>query len=304
MPRSITFDTPTDPVQFGPMQARPRVLMGLAITSLARWFAAYLVPYSRILDEHHTGFAFTTVQLENALPDLRFTDADWYTVTAHVTASDSAKYLHLRTDIEARLQAGAVGSRPVATFHADMRVVTVVEPLTLSGEPGVLPKSLFDRFLPDEIYRPDRSAITRATTPPDGNEIFRDGDTEVVLYRSQCEVADQWSFIEVLERLTANRERLFVGNAAPADVGRLAVAQPVRKTVAVFHRAMYVFDTCNITTRLLASPDEEGQLAFVHTLHDPAHPGPCLTAWEIVPNPPRPQEQLPQKVAQDSRAYT
>lgn len=285
MPRTITFETPTNPTQFGPDQIRPRVLLGLAITSLGRWFAAHLVPYSRLLNDYRTGFVFTTVQLDNALPDLRFADADWLAVTSRVTVSNSAKYLQLTVDIHSRLHTQESATRRVASFQADLRVVTIVESQALTGTPGTLPGPLYARFLPEEIYQPDRTAIARAATPPEGKEIFNSNGQETILCRSHCEVADQWSFIEVLELLTTARERLFVQGAVPAAVGHLAVAQPVRNIVGVFHRAMYVFDTCRITTRVVSSPAEDTSLTFTYSLHDPARPGTCVTAWETVSMP-------------------
>jgi hypothetical protein len=285
MPRAITFETPTGPTQFGPEQIRPRVLLGLAMTSLGCWFAAHLVPHSRLLNDYRTGFVFTTVQLDNALPDLRFADADWLAVTSRVTVSDSAKYLHLTVDIDARLDTQESATRRVASFNADLRAVTVVESEALTATPGTLPGPLYARFLPEEIYQPDRTAIARAATPPEGKEIFNSNGQETILCRSHCEVADQWSFIEVLELLTTARERLFLQSGVPAAVGRLAVAHPVRNIVGVFHRSMYVFDTCRISTRVLTSSTEDSRLTFTYSLDDPARPGTCVTAWENVTMP-------------------
>ncbi|MDF2747331.1 MAG: putative thioesterase [Propionibacteriaceae bacterium] len=285
MPRAVTFETPTNPTQFGPEQIRPRVLLGLAITSLGRWFAAHLVPYSRLLNDYRTGFVFTTVQLDNALPDLRFVDADWLAITSRVRVSSSAKYLQLTVDIHSRLHTQESATRRVASFQADLRVVTIVETDALTGIPGILPDPLYARFMPEEIYQPDRTAITRAATPPAGKEIFNDDGQDIILCRSHCEVADQWSFIEVLELMTTARERLFLQSTVPAAVGRLAVAQPVRNIVGVFHRSMYVFDTCRTTTRVLACPAEDSPLTFVYSLHDPTRPGTCVTAWETVSLP-------------------
>jgi hypothetical protein len=281
VPREITFETPTDPGQFGPEQMRPRVLVGLSMSVLTRWFAAYLVPYSRLLNDHLIGFVFTTVRLDADLPALRFADADWLLTTGRVTASDSAKYLRLDAEIRARLDTQAVSARRVAAFHADMRVVTVVEDLALTAEPGILPENLFTRFQADEIYQPDRAALAQAAVQPDGKEIFAGAVWEFPLCRSQCEVADQWAFTEIMELLTTARERLFLHDATPPPVARLALGSPVRSTGVIFQRALYVFDTCRITTRVLAGADHHDQVVFLHSIDDPAHAAACATAWEI-----------------------
>jgi len=286
--RDVAFQVPTHPGQFGPLQIRPRVLLGLSADALARWLAAYLVPYPRLLADHRTAFVFTTVRLRCDPPQLRLADADWLNVTGRITASGSAKYLRLRTEIAAD-PPDQVVPRAVATFGADLRIVTIVEQRTLTAEPGTLPRDLFALFEPDEIYEPDRAALVREATPPTGEEVCG-AVWETTLYRSHCEVADQWSFIEVMELLTAARERLYLLDGAPSHANRLAVARPIVATTAVFQRARYIFDTCRITTRLLvrdgaAGPDDSG--FFLHALDDPAHAGRCLTAWEV----PQPADQ-------------
>lgn len=294
MAREVAFRVPTHPGQFGPLQIRPRTLLGLSADALARWFAAYLVPYPRLLTEHGTAFVFTTVRLDCDDPQLRLADADWLTVTARVTASDSAKYLRLSTRIAALAPPDRSQPRSVAAFRADLRVVTVVEDQTLTAIPGTLPPDLFSRFKPEEIYEPDRAALARDATPPGGKELCG-AAWEPTLFRSHCEVADQWSFIEIMELLTNARERMYLQDAmdheamgtAASPATKLAVARPITATTAVFHRALYLFDTCRITTRLLVPDHIEGRTDgapdspfFLHTLDDPAHPGPCLTAWE------------------------
>lgn len=279
MPRAVTFEVPADPTQFVAAQVRPRALLELSMQAFARWLAAHVVPYSRLLGEHRIGFVFTTVQLDYALPHLRFTDTDRLEVTGRVAVSDSAKYLRLAVDFQA--PAATAARRPVGSFEANLRVVAVLEDLCLTGVPGILPEHLLARFQPEEVYRPDRAAIAAVATPPAGEPILDEVSYESTLYHSQCEVADQWSFIEVIESLAMARERIFLMDSVAPDLAKLAVRSPVRGVVAVFHRAMFVFDTCRIRTRAISSngPDE---VVFRHTVHDPAHSADCVTAWETL----------------------
>lgn len=185
--------------------------------------------------------------------------------------------------IRAGDQADAPAQQPVGRVRADLRIVSVVEGEALTAVPGALPATLLGAFSSDEIYQPDRAAITRESSPPSGTEIAPPASFEVSLYRTHCEVADQWSFIEVVELLTAARERLYVQDTAPAGVGKLAVGLPVRSIVAVFHHAMFVFDACKITTRAVHADDGPGDgVAFVHTVGYPDSAGTCVTAWEIL----------------------
>src|SRR5205814_5787221 len=84
----------------------------------------------------------------------------------------------------------------------------------------------------------DPRAAARAAVPPAKREQLAEACYTLNLYRSHCEVADQWSFIEAAEALTQARERLpeppatsgpapprgqrtgarLLGGATPADV--------------------------------------------------------------------------------------
>jgi hypothetical protein len=279
MPREVAFEIPADPSQFTPVQIRPRVLLGLSMQSLARWLDGYAVPYPSLLTRHSAAFAFTWIQLDYAEPDLRFEQAGWLAVTGRLSASATGKYLRLDIRVQTCDHRDVSRHQPVARVRADMRVVSIVEGEALSAIPGALSADLLGRFLPDEIYQPDRATIAKASTPPGGGEIAPASCLSASLYRTHCEVADQWSFIEVIELLTAARERLYVHGTAPADVGKHAVSSPVRRIVAVFHRAMFVFDTCKITTRPVETADG---MVFVHTVAYPGTAGTCVTAWEAL----------------------
>lgn len=287
MVREITFEHPVDPSQFGPEQIRPRALLALAMSGLSRWFATCLVPYSRLLSEHHTGLVFTHASLRRAAPDLRFRDADWLGVTARVSMSDSAKYLHLAVEFGARRDAGTGGHRPVASFDADLRVVSIEEGHALTALPGMLPDHLLALFEPTEIYEPDRAALTAVSMPPTGAEVLAAG-FEVPLVRSDCEVADQWSFIEVAELATRARERLRHLDTTPetiARIARIAAAGPVARLDAVFDASLYVFDVCSVATRVLVQ--KSGDVVFLHTFTDAAHNRRCATVWELIAPGPR-----------------
>ena len=221
MTRTVCFETPTDPTLFGPDQPRPRGLLALSMRGFATWLAEHLVPYSRLVSDFGTGAVFTAVRLDY-LGELRFADADWITTTTRVQVSESAKYLRLDVDLDA--PRASDGRRfPVGRVHADLRLVTILEPDGLTATPGTLPGRLLDRFEARETYHPDREALARATTPPTDRSVVAERVTSGGLYRSHCEVADQWSFIEVIELLTAAREQFFRAEFSD-EIRQLAVA--------------------------------------------------------------------------------
>jgi hypothetical protein len=289
MPREVTFEQPLDPSQFGPEQLRPRALLALAMNGLGRWFATFLVPYSRLLSDHRTGLVFTVAHLRRTPPDLRFRDADWLAVAARVSVSGTAKYLRLEVGFQARSHSEVSAHRQVASFRAHLRVVDIAEDQAMTAVPGVLPDHLLGLLDPSDLYRPDRAALAAASSPPTGVEVFAD-DHEAIMCRSDCEVADQWSFIEVVELATRARERLYRRGTVPVAIARLAVAEPVGRIDARFDGSLYVFDDCSVTTRVLVEPSHD--VVFVHTFTDTAHRRRCATVWETLHPGPDAQRLL------------
>lgn len=106
----------------------------------------------------------------------------------------------------------------------------------MAGEPGLLPAWLYERFRPTEIYSPDRAAIARGRDRAVRQTLDAQATTTVTLTRSHCEVADQWSYPELMELLTTAREHFFLDDSIPAHIGRLAVATPIQSMAAVFQR--------------------------------------------------------------------
>ena len=278
MTRTVSFETPTDPTLFGPDQPRPRALLALSMRGFATWLAEHLVPYSRLVYDFGTGAVFTTVRLDY-LGELRFADADWLTTTTRVQVSESATYLRLDVSVDARY---ALDGRrlPVAHSHADLRLVTILESDVLTAVPGTLPDRLFDRLEAQDTYRPDREALARDTTPPTHGVVLAERVSRGSLCRSHCEVADQWSFIEVIELLTTARERLFQAEL-PEEIRRFAVSSPTRSITAVFHRPLYLFDDYRLTTRMVAE-GAPGLPSLVYEMDDPTHAASCVTAWETL----------------------
>lgn len=97
--------------------------------------------------------------------------------------------------------------------------------------------------------------------------------------RSHAEVADQWSFIEMVELATQARERLFVEDMHAPLAPHQVIGAPTRTLHAVFRRPMYVYDACRVTSS--ASLDSgTSALYFQHRIGPPDNPRPHLTVWE------------------------
>jgi hypothetical protein len=274
MPPAVSFDVPAEPTLFSPLQLRPRAVLGLAISGLSRWLATHLVSYPELLGKHHIGMVAAAVRLDYAQPQLRFDDADWLTMTATLAASTTGTWLRLHAEL-------ATAVRPAATVALDLRPVDLSDdPHGMSALPGSLPAHLLSGFAADQRFTADPRATVRAAVPPQTSTAL--GETScypVHLYRSHCEVADQWSFIEMAELFTRARERLFLGDPRPADRLRLAVSAPVRTFSALLRRPMYAFDE---GTGSVGAFDAPGGAVFVHSLRRSSARTPNISAWELV----------------------
>ena len=111
---------------------------------------------------------------------------------------------------------------------------------------GCQARSSFD-FDPDEIIpgipeRPVRETV-RAI---ERREPARTRDDTFFIHRQLCEVADQWSFIDVPGIGAVSRERLLIGEEEPAVRRRLGM--PVRRLDMELLRPFFLFDEGRIHT--------------------------------------------------------
>ncbi|GHF28913.1 hypothetical protein [Streptomyces morookaense] len=273
--RETAFREPLYPTRFSPLQLRPRTLLDLAVNGLARWLAEHLTPFPHLVHKHRTAIVVRTLRLDCTTPDLRFADTPWLDVRARLATTGSGEWLVLSLAYEA-------GGRTAARARLVLRVLAVAEPETLSAEPGALPPDLLAGFTEAERLPPDALRELARTRQPFGlgTELLAPQEWETTLSRSQCEVADQWSFIEMIELATTARERLSTttGPALPA------AHAPVRSLAAFFQRPMFVFDTCRTVTRAHHAP-RGGRTVFRHDIGHAAPPRTAaagLRVWELL----------------------
>ncbi|GHE38248.1 hypothetical protein GCM10017673_45750 [Streptosporangium violaceochromogenes] len=276
MTNSTVFQEAVYTTQFSALQLRPRTLLDLAVNGLARYMAEHLTPFPSFVHHHNTSVVVRTVYLDYTPPDLHFADAPWLEMHVGMVASGTGEWLSLTVDYQA-------GDRPVARVRLILRVVTVVDPSSLAAQPGRLPESLLARF-PADRRQPAKAFLgqARAAPPfPAGPQLFATQRHETTLTRTHCEVADQWSFVEMVEMATVARERLFETLGPSNDVVHQAIGAPVRRLIASYRRPMFVFDRCHTLTQAHRSPDAK-HTVFEHTFQTPVGDKPHLHVWEIL----------------------
>jgi hypothetical protein len=271
MPREISYTEPVVTTMFSPLQLRPRTLLGLVSPCLARWLAEYVTTFPAMVDTYRSAVVVASLRIVYAAPHLRFTDASWLTVRSGLRVDRRGEWLQVDIDC-------AAGDRSVAQVGATMRVLTVTDGGSLAASPGVLHPDLRKRFTPAETVtafpQPDpEPTLAAAVVPPQCWQTF--------ISRSHAEVADQWSFVEMVELATQARERLFVEHRHDPLPSRHVVGTPTRTLRAVFLRPMFVYDPCQVTSSAHLDRDTS-TLCFRHQIGHPSSPRPQLTVWETL----------------------
>lgn len=272
MPRVVTFEVPVDPTLFGPNQLRPRAILGMATSGVGRWLVSHVAPYPALAAEHRTGFVVSSLRLDYADPQLRYDEATWLAATVGLTIDSTGERVRFRISY-------AGDGRPAAELNGELRVLALTGDEGLTALPGALPLDLVARFQADEIHPfSGRVAVPPITT----DELMEPREYTTTLSRSHCEVADQWSFIEMAELMTRAREQIYITTPSPSAAVRLAASAVVRRTSIVLMRPLFVFDECVITTSAARSSTDPGEVVFRHVLRRRSETTTCVITWEVV----------------------
>jgi hypothetical protein len=257
MPRTIRFEVPSDTSLFTPHQAQPRALLSLMMSGWARWIREHLVSFPRLVREHKVGVVVVGIHLEYVRP-FGFFDGDSFDVVAGVGARKGGAQFDVSFDFTA---GGATFARSLVLT----RTVLLGDESSLAATPGRLPKDLLARFQPDELSEtgtarivPDAVKALEAGGPPLGTAT----DTFVV-HRHLCEVADQWSFIDVPALAGEGREQLALSEGSKVAELRRGLSRPLKSIDVELGHPFYSFESGTRHSRVWADGDG---LKCVHRL--------------------------------------
>jgi hypothetical protein len=256
MPRSVTFQMPFDTSMFTPVQLQPRGLLSLAMSGWARWIHEHLVPFPTLVAEHHTSTVVAGIQLEYLEP-LRFLDADLLQATAAVSAHRAGSTLDLVLDYSAR-------ARPIARVRLVLVPVHVEDVESLAAVPQRLSAELLGRFDADELaVDPAHRRMREQLHTVEQQKPAYETRTPFTIHRHTCEVADQWSYIELPGLVEPGREAISLN--PPPELGELraGVSQRLIRFDAELRRPFFVFDSGTLVTRAYVGPS---RIAYVHEL--------------------------------------
>jgi hypothetical protein len=269
MGRRISYAEPSVTTMFSPLQLRPRTLLGLVLPCFARWLAQYVTTYPAMVVTYRSAVVIASTTIDYATPHLGFTDVPWLAVQSGLSIDPNGEWIQVDVDC-------AADDRPAAHISTALRVLTVAGGDSLAARPGVLHPELRKKFTDSETF-----ATPRPPDPHPGHSIAVLPPTPWLTFisRSHAEVADQWSFIEMVEMATQARERLFVEDLHAPLPPHKVIGTPTRTLHAVFRRPMYVYDPCSVTSSASFDP-KTSELYFHHRIAPPDSSRPHMTVWE------------------------
>jgi hypothetical protein len=269
MPRQISYLEPVVTTMFSPLQLRPRALLGLVLPCLARWLAEHVTTFPAMVATYRSAVVIASTRIDYVIPYVGFTDASWLTVRSGLSIDQRGEWLQVDIDCTA-------ADRSAARVATTMRVLTITDAGSLAASPGVLHPDLRKRFTPAETVTDFRLPNPHPALPA---AVLAPQQWQTFISRSHAEVADQWSFVEMVELATQARERLYVEKLHDPLPSHQVVGTPTRTLHAVFLRPMFVYDPCQVTS----SAHRDGEnLCFRHQIGHPDSPRPHLTVWETL----------------------
>ncbi len=135
----------------------------------------------------------------------------------------------------------------------------------LAAVPSRLSRSLLERLQPDEVdrERPKR-VVPDLVQELEKGEAIAEGSSPMMIHRHDCEVADQWSFIDVPNHVGAAREKLVLEHAGDIPALSSSLSNPLRSIDVELNRPMYLLDQGRISTKAYS---KGGEVSFVHRLY-------------------------------------
>jgi hypothetical protein len=257
LPRLAKFQITVDTSFFTPLQLQPRTALSLTWNSFARWLHEHLVSFPELIGKEHVGAVIMSIGVRY-FDDVRFFDCPVIDVSASVVALGGGSRLQLVTALHS-------GARRISEVTLLLCPVRVEEPLSLAARPAPLPRHLLDRLSPDEQVdaKPERR-VPRLLERIRGNgRSLGVGQSQFIVDRHLCEVADQWSFVELPCVCESSRNALAFAHLAAEPNLRHALDTRLERFDVELTKPYFSFDHGRIDSHAY---ELDGGVYFVHEL--------------------------------------
>jgi acyl-CoA thioesterase FadM len=257
MARLENFEVPYDSGQFTWLQLQPKSILSLCWSGYARWLRANLVSFPRLIREEGYGAVILDIDIRYLEP-LTFFDGD----TLEVSIGLKARRRGSRLQLDANFHGDG---RHAATATIILCPVRIEDQETLTASPAPLSSRLMALFEQDEIddSSPKRQIPDLVEAIEREGELLGERSGDFHIHHHYCEVAEQWSFIEVPNIVESLREPLALEQAPTQPLFRQCLNNPLKRINVELYQPYFVYDSGAVATSAYRMGEK---LSFIHRL--------------------------------------
>ncbi|MEV6600165.1 hypothetical protein AB0M36_25455 [Actinoplanes sp. NPDC051346] len=257
MPRTVQSEIVYDSSFFTPVQMQPRSVLSIGFTNWARWASQHLVSFPQLVRRYGVSFVVVHLRIEYLAP-FRFLDGDRVLVSTGVQVDTTGRYLHVTSEV-------TNGDYAIARAESYARCVRLDSDRGFGAETGRIPDVLSALFDADEQGAPPPPRVLHESLEAleTGHPAVAAAANPVVMHRGLCEVADQWSFVEIPAQLGAARETLVARHGGRIPRIRSGLTSPVRCIEIELMRPFFLLDEATFAA---AAHHVDDSVAFSHRL--------------------------------------
>lgn len=261
-PRDLKIIQPVESSLFNPVQFQTRSLLSSTMSAMWSWFNQRLkVSFPMMISEFNQSLVIVACEVEYA-KDYGFFEGSEF---EHGVDSVQIRQKDMLCDIHYSFKAhGQIFARVRIVY----RFLVLNGDDSLSASPGKINPAILNRFLPNEIDPAPVSRLLpmRLKNIEEHATPKAKGRYEFVLYRHLCEVADQWSFIEVPAFASQGRELMVRNNRDEFLNLSPAMNLPLKSVLVKYSAPFFLFDEGAVETTLWES--KNNALVFVHRVYN------------------------------------
>jgi hypothetical protein len=255
MSRWSTLRVLNDSSLFDSRQLHSRSILACCMKMWAQWMNEHMLPFPRLIRELNFGVVVNRLSVKYEKP-YTFFSADEFEMRGTLSIGQRRRFLlgqvHFMNGAERFLLVKAVLSPLTIDPECDLGAVSS------RVEGAVLDQFQDDEFSDEAAERPIRQ-IMRDFASEKPIAVAR---RSIRIGRHDCEVADQWSYIEVAAHAASAREEMIL-DAELETQERLqsGLVEPIQTLHAEIGRPLFLFDNAEIDSTAYCMA---GVLTFVH----------------------------------------
>ena len=257
MARTAKFDVPTDTSQFTALQLQPKTLLSLSWNGYARWLKENIFSFPSLIKDHQFGTVILGIDIDYEQP-LGFFDADTLDVEVEVGVRRAGSRMELNVGFSAD------GNR-AAHVRILLCPLEIIDPQSLGAVPTTVPEEIMAKFLTDEVDEtsPSRTVPGLLSDIQESGRFLTECSDQFTVHHHLCEVAEQWSFIEVPGIVESVREPMALDRHEEIPELRQSLDQRIRTISVELNQPYFVFESGQVETKAYLWRE---RLVFVHRL--------------------------------------